>query len=87
MEDAVRQLLAAGTLRDVFSRAHETRLKLEKSGCFRDISVLVDVSRGPEATPEGLEVMLSFMRRNEIVILIRDYQFNRFSHHFAMVRL
>ena len=55
-EGATRDLLSARTFREVLSKAHEARVKLEKSGCFGDISVHVDASRGPKATPDGVEV-------------------------------
>lgn len=34
------------------------RHALDAMGCFRNVGVLIDVSSGPDATPEGLEVSL-----------------------------
>jgi hypothetical protein len=34
----------------------QVRRALDSMGCFRDIGVFIDVSAGPGATPDGLEV-------------------------------
>ncbi|KPJ20854.1 hypothetical protein RR48_00383, partial [Papilio machaon] len=34
------------------------RKALDATGCFREIGVYIDVSSGPGATPEGLEVSI-----------------------------
>lgn len=31
-------------------------MKLDELGCFKNISVFIDTSKGPKATPDGLEV-------------------------------
>ena len=56
VDDATSDLLTANTFREVLSKAHKARLKLEKISCFKDISILIDVSKGSKATSEGLEV-------------------------------
>lgn len=39
-------------------RAHKVRGKLEALGCFKNIGIFIDISEGPNATPEGVEVGL-----------------------------
>ncbi|GBP57358.1 Sorting and assembly machinery component 50 homolog [Eumeta japonica] len=70
-DDVVRltvdELFDATDFEDVIVRTHKVRNKLESMGCFRDIGVLIDVSSGPGATPEGLEVTFSVSEMSRIV--------------------
>ncbi|CAH1642176.1 unnamed protein product [Spodoptera littoralis] len=52
----VDDLFNAKDFEDVIVRAHKVRQALDNLGCFRDVCVYIDVSSGPEATPDGLEV-------------------------------
>ncbi|XP_073965278.1 sorting and assembly machinery component 50 homolog [Choristoneura fumiferana] len=53
---AVDDLFHATHFQDVVLRAHRVRRALDALGCFRSVGVFIDVSHGPHATPEGLEV-------------------------------
>lgn len=35
-------------------------MKLDELGCFKNISIFIDTSKGPKATPDGLEVSSVF---------------------------
>lgn len=52
----VSELFKAHDFQEVFVRAHKVRGKLEALGCFKAIEVYIDISEGPNATPEGVEV-------------------------------
>uniref|UniRef100_A0A2A4JHT8 Bacterial surface antigen (D15) domain-containing protein n=1 Tax=Heliothis virescens TaxID=7102 RepID=A0A2A4JHT8_HELVI len=52
----VDELFKAQDFEDVIVRAHKVRQALDNLGCFRNICVYIDVSSGPDATPDGLEV-------------------------------
>ncbi|XP_050557950.1 5E5 antigen isoform X2 [Spodoptera frugiperda] len=56
IRSTVDDLFHATDFEDVILRAHKVRRALDAMGCFRDIGVFIDVSSGPGATPEGLEV-------------------------------
>ncbi|RVE52246.1 hypothetical protein evm_003165 [Chilo suppressalis] len=58
IKSTVNDLFQATDFEDVIMRAHKVRRALDSMGCFRDIGVFIDVSSGPEATPEGLEFRL-----------------------------
>ncbi|XP_063372424.1 sorting and assembly machinery component 50 homolog A isoform X2 [Cydia amplana] len=64
---AVDDLFHATDFEDVILRAHKVRRALDAMGCFRDIAVLIDVSSGPGATPEGLEVTFQVKELSRIV--------------------
>ena len=53
---SVGELFKASDFEEVVLKSQEVRTKLESLGCFRSVSVLIDTSRGPEASPSGLEV-------------------------------
>ena len=63
VQATVQPMFEAATLEDVITRTHEARTRLEQLGCFRSVGVLIDTSRGPDATEKGLEV--STGRRRE----------------------
>lgn len=52
----MRDLFKAHDFQDVILKAHSVRNKLESLGCFRNISVYIDTSKGPKATKHGYEV-------------------------------
>lgn len=54
------------------------RQKLDSLGCFRNIAVFIDTSKGANATPEGLEV-------SSIRIKIKRRKFNFGVYNFTQV--
>ncbi|XP_077284274.1 sorting and assembly machinery component 50 homolog B [Arctopsyche grandis] len=56
IEASVNELFKATNFEDVLVRADKVRSKLHALGCFSNIGVLVDVSSGPQASADGLEV-------------------------------
>lgn len=67
VEDAVKDLFSARDFQDVLLKAHKVRTKLDSLGCFRNIAVYIDTSKGPKATPEGLEVTFHVRELKRIV--------------------
>lgn len=45
----------------------QTRLKLDALGCFRNIGVYIDTSKGPNATDDGLEVTFNVKEYKRVV--------------------
>lgn len=56
VEDCIRELFKAKDFQDVLLKAHKARVKLDELGCFKNIGVYIDTSKGPSSTHEGLEV-------------------------------
>ncbi|KAJ8916606.1 hypothetical protein NQ315_000251 [Exocentrus adspersus] len=56
VEDCIKELFKAKDFQDVLIKAHRARVKLDELGCFKNISVFIDTSKGDKATPDGLEV-------------------------------
>lgn len=54
----VMDLFKAKDFQDVIIRTYKVQEKLEALGCFRRIGIYIDISQGPEATPDGVEVGL-----------------------------
>ncbi len=52
----VRELFEAGDFQQVVLKSQEVRSKLEKLGCFKNVGVFIDTSRGEEASSNGLEI-------------------------------
>ncbi|XP_026754156.2 sorting and assembly machinery component 50 homolog A [Galleria mellonella] len=67
IKSTVDDLFHATDFEDVILRAHKVRRALDSMGCFRDIGVYIDVSSGPGATPEGLEVTFQVKELSRIV--------------------
>ncbi|XP_013175880.1 PREDICTED: sorting and assembly machinery component 50 homolog A [Papilio xuthus] len=67
VRSAVDDLFHATDFEDVILRAHKVRKALDAMGCFREIGVYIDVSSGPGATPEGLEVTFNVKELSRIV--------------------
>ncbi|KAF9407758.1 hypothetical protein HW555_012322 [Spodoptera exigua] len=57
------------TVDDLFHATdfEDVRRALDEMGCFRDIGVFIDVSSGPGATPEGLEVTFQVRELSRVV--------------------
>ncbi|XP_026746115.1 sorting and assembly machinery component 50 homolog A-like [Trichoplusia ni] len=56
IRNTVGDLFKATDFEDVIVRAHKARQELDSLGCFGHVCVFIDVSSGPDATPDGLEV-------------------------------
>ncbi|XP_053622176.1 sorting and assembly machinery component 50 homolog A [Plodia interpunctella] len=67
IRSTVDELFHATDFEDVILRAHKVRRALDAMGCFRDIGVYIDVSSGPGATPEGLEVTFQVRELSRVV--------------------
>ncbi|CAB3254417.1 unnamed protein product [Arctia plantaginis] len=67
IRSTVDELFHATDFEDVILRAHKVRRALDAMGCFREIGVLIDVSSGPDATPEGLEVTFQVRELSRVV--------------------
>ncbi|KAK9745390.1 Omp85 superfamily domain [Popillia japonica] len=65
--DATRDLFKSQNFRDVLFNAHKARLRLQSLGCFRNVSVHIDISHGPTATPEGVEVTFYVQELKRVV--------------------
>ncbi|XP_041970829.1 sorting and assembly machinery component 50 homolog [Aricia agestis] len=63
----VDDLFQATDFEDVIMRAHKVRRALDSMGCFKEIGVFIDVSNGPGATPEGLEVTFQVNELSRVV--------------------
>lgn len=56
VKGAVQDLFQAIDFQDVLLKAHTVRNKLNSMGCFQNIGVFIDTSKGPNATADGLEI-------------------------------
>lgn len=65
----VKDLFQAKDFQEVIVGAHKVRGKLEGLGCFRNIGIFIDTSSGPDATPEGLEVLDFILNANMIYVM------------------
>lgn len=52
----MRELFSASDFQGVIREAQRARSRLEALGCFRNVGVFIDTSKGVGATPDGLEV-------------------------------
>ena len=52
----VTELFHAKDFHDVIQGVNKVRGRLEALGCFKNIGVYIDTSKGPDATPQGVEV-------------------------------
>ncbi|XP_011305816.1 sorting and assembly machinery component 50 homolog isoform X2 [Fopius arisanus] len=52
----INELFKAKDFYDVIENVQRVKSKLETLGCFNSIGVSIDTSKGPDATPEGVEV-------------------------------
>lgn len=63
----VMDLFKAKNFEEVIVRASKVREKLDALGCFRQIGVYIDTSKGPEATPDGVEVTFAVREMRRLV--------------------
>uniref|UniRef100_A0AAR5Q7D4 Bacterial surface antigen (D15) domain-containing protein n=1 Tax=Dendroctonus ponderosae TaxID=77166 RepID=A0AAR5Q7D4_DENPD len=56
VEDCIRDLFNAKDFQQVLLKAHKARVNLDELGCFKNIGVYIDTSKGANATNDGLEV-------------------------------
>ncbi|KAJ8706405.1 hypothetical protein PYW08_011031 [Mythimna loreyi] len=63
----VNELFKAKDFEDVIVRAQKVRQALDNLGCFRNVCVYIDVSTGPDATPNGLEVTYQVREMSRLV--------------------
>ncbi|XP_062374137.1 sorting and assembly machinery component 50 homolog B [Sardina pilchardus] len=52
----IADVFDAKSLIDVMKRSHDARMKLLRLGIFKEVEVLIDVSEGADALPNGLDV-------------------------------
>ncbi|XP_057318533.1 sorting and assembly machinery component 50 homolog [Microplitis mediator] len=62
----VMDLFKAKDFRQVVDQAQTVRNKLESIGCFKKIGVSIDTSKGPDSTPEGVEVTFNVKEMNRL---------------------
>lgn len=55
----VAELFQSNNFNDLIQNAYRVKEKLESLGCFKNINIYLDTSNGPDATPEGVEVLIS----------------------------
>ncbi|XP_026480677.1 sorting and assembly machinery component 50 homolog A isoform X2 [Ctenocephalides felis] len=67
VEQSVKELFKARNFQDVMAKAHKVRGRLDSLGCFKSIGIYIDTSRGPGATPEGLEVTFHVQELKRVV--------------------
>ncbi|XP_015510804.2 sorting and assembly machinery component 50 homolog B isoform X1 [Neodiprion lecontei] len=63
----VTEMFKAKDFQDVIVRAHKVRGKLDALGCFGNIGVYIDTSKGSDATPEGVEVTFTVSEMKRIM--------------------
>ncbi|KAL7299258.1 hypothetical protein TKK_0007848 [Trichogramma kaykai] len=56
VKSQINELFKAQDFQDIIINSHNVRGKLESLGCFKNIGVYIDTSKGPNATPDGVEV-------------------------------
>lgn len=62
----VGDLLEAQTVQEVVLKAHGVRQQLETLQAFKSIDIILDTSRGPDATPDGLEVTFNVKEKSRM---------------------
>ncbi|XP_074111249.1 sorting and assembly machinery component 50 homolog [Cotesia typhae] len=62
----VMDLFKAKDFRQVVDHAQTVRNKLESIGCFNKIGVSIDTSKGPNASPDGVEVTFNVKELNRL---------------------
>ncbi|KAG5882368.1 hypothetical protein JTB14_036292 [Gonioctena quinquepunctata] len=66
VEDCIKELFKARDFQEVLLKAHRARVKLDELGCFKNISIFVDTSKGPKSTADGLEVTFNVKEHKRI---------------------
>ncbi|GIY52267.1 sorting and assembly machinery component 50 homolog A [Caerostris darwini] len=64
--NAVTDLLQAQTVHDVVLKAHGVRQQLELLQAFKSIDIILDTSKGPDASPDGLEVIFNIKEKSPV---------------------
>jgi outer membrane protein insertion porin family len=64
--ETVKDLFSVKDFQAVVLKANEIRTQLEKLGCFRSVSVLIDTSKQPNASPSGLEITYTVEELNRL---------------------
>lgn len=67
IKSQVSELFKAHDFQEVIVRAHKVRGKLEALGCFKNIGIFIDISEGPNATPEGVEVTFTVREMSRLM--------------------
>ncbi|XP_025829275.1 sorting and assembly machinery component 50 homolog B-like [Agrilus planipennis] len=57
----------ATDFQEVLIKAHKVRSRLDSLGCFRNIAVFIDTSKGPTASPDGLEITFQVKELRRVV--------------------
>ncbi|CAB3368540.1 Hypothetical predicted protein [Cloeon dipterum] len=60
----VRELFHATNFGDVLVKADKVHRRLENLECFKNIEIFVDTSKGPKASPDGIEVTFDVTEMN-----------------------
>ncbi|XP_064600502.1 sorting and assembly machinery component 50 homolog [Liolophura sinensis] len=53
----VKDIFQADNFQEMIRRTHEVKLRLERLGIFKHVAIFVDTSKGPDAKPNGYEVI------------------------------
>lgn len=65
--DTFKDVFRVHNFQELLERTIETRLKLERLGCFKTISIVIDTSKGPKATPDhGYDVTFKVTELNRV---------------------
>ncbi|XP_043476493.1 sorting and assembly machinery component 50 homolog [Leptopilina heterotoma] len=62
----VKDLFKAKNFDDVILHTYSVRKRLENLGCFKNIDTFIDTSKGPDATPDGIEVTFTIKELGRI---------------------
>ncbi|XP_054718205.1 sorting and assembly machinery component 50 homolog [Uloborus diversus] len=62
----VGELLQAQSMEEVVLKAHGVRQQLETLQAFKSIDIILDTSTGPDASPNGLEVIFNVKERSRV---------------------
>lgn len=62
----VDDLLQAQTVQEVVVKAHSVRQQLETLQAFKSIDIVLDTSKGPDATPDGYEVTFNVKEKSRM---------------------
>lgn len=64
--NSLGDLLEAQTVHEVVLKAHSVRQQLETLQAFKSIDIILDTSKGPEATAHGLEVTFNVKEKSRM---------------------
>lgn len=64
---ALHDMFNVGTFQELLERSIETRLKLEKLGCFKNVAIVIDTSSGAKSTPgHGYDVTFNVVELGRV---------------------